>query len=340
MPDPRPARRHGGGIGRRTLLGGAAAAGLLALGGCGIRLEDNAPDLPLVPTRSPIPAQQALLDLLAGTRDLVEVTSRWHSPLGPTLAALHTSQAEVLAAMLQAADVPESLLRPTATATTDPTAGVTTSPPATAGSPTSASPTAVPVTAADVARLEQEPLASAGTLAGSPDVMRATVAATLAQRYAAIVLAGGPPPTLTGADDTDGASWVADAIRTIVEATASAVYGFQVVTAQSTGAQRRLGASALRELGSLATAQTARLTTTPPVVLGYDLPYAVRTPAAAHRLAGHVLDGLRGAYGSQLSTLGTAGEQPFLDLAEWLGAVEVLLQRWGGTLVPFPGMSG
>lgn len=46
------------------MLGGGLALGVLALTGCGIRLEDDAPEVPLVPRREPIPAESALLTVL------------------------------------------------------------------------------------------------------------------------------------------------------------------------------------------------------------------------------------------------------------------------------------
>lgn len=372
MPAPESIPSRSGLVGRRVLLGCVAGTALASLAGCGIRLEDNAPDLPLVPKRSPIPAESALLDLLANTRTLVEVTSRWRGGLGPTLGValttIHTAQIDVLAAILRAAGVPEPLVDPTTSPSSSPPSATT------SGGPSPTSSGAVPVTASDVAALEREPLPHAVTLAGAAGVMRPTVAATLAQRYAATVLAGGRPPSLHPASaavspaasptvsGTSGASasppdltpsppvsvttsgdaseWPATSANVVVEATRSATYGLQVVAAQSTGVQRTLATATLRELAALDAAQTPRLTTTPPTVLGYDLPYAVTTPAAARRLAGHVLTGLRAAYGSELPTLETVSDQPFLDLTEWLGRVEVLVRRWGGTLVPFPGMSG
>ena len=46
------------------MLTGALAVATTALTGCGVRLEDDAPDLPFVPRREPIPAEQALLAVL------------------------------------------------------------------------------------------------------------------------------------------------------------------------------------------------------------------------------------------------------------------------------------
>lgn len=332
---------------RRVLLASGIAAGLVTLAGCGIRLQDNAPDVPLLPRRTPVPEEQALLDLLANTRTLTSVTAEWRTGqgavLGVALTAIHRTQSDVLAAILRAAQVPEGLVSPTVTTTTGPPASSSTSAtgPATPSPPPTPTPTptaVAPVTASQVSALERTPLEDAALLAGSAGVMRPTVAATLAQRYAATVLTGGRIPTV--ASGPARSRWAATTANAVIEATRSASYGFQVVTAQSQGAQRALGAAALTELAALERAQSARLTTTPDAVLGYDLPYAVTTPALARRLALDVLTALRSAYGSQLPSLTTAPAQPFLDLFAWLGRVEVLLRRWGGTLAPFPGMTG
>ncbi|WP_338751456.1 hypothetical protein [Janibacter alittae] len=49
---------------RRLVLVGALAAGVTTLGGCGVRLEDDAPHIPFVPTREPVPGESAMLAML------------------------------------------------------------------------------------------------------------------------------------------------------------------------------------------------------------------------------------------------------------------------------------
>lgn len=46
------------------MLAGALAAGVTTLTGCGVRLEDDAPRIPFVPTREAIPGESALLAML------------------------------------------------------------------------------------------------------------------------------------------------------------------------------------------------------------------------------------------------------------------------------------
>lgn len=50
---------------RRAVLRGGLLIGSLSLVGCGVRLEDDAPDVPLVPTREPVPGETVLLTVLA-----------------------------------------------------------------------------------------------------------------------------------------------------------------------------------------------------------------------------------------------------------------------------------
>lgn len=49
---------------RRLLLSGALTLSVTAVTGCGVRLEDDAPDLPFVPRREPIPGEAPLLAVL------------------------------------------------------------------------------------------------------------------------------------------------------------------------------------------------------------------------------------------------------------------------------------
>lgn len=53
---------------RRLVLAGAVSLAATTLTGCGVRLEDDAPDLPFVPRREPIPGEAALLAVLGTLR--------------------------------------------------------------------------------------------------------------------------------------------------------------------------------------------------------------------------------------------------------------------------------
>lgn len=81
---------------RRLVLTGALALTTGALTGCGVRLEDDAPDIPFVPTREPIPGETALLAML-GT---LESADGEHA----------TARADRLRAALAESGVPERVL--------------------------------------------------------------------------------------------------------------------------------------------------------------------------------------------------------------------------------------
>jgi hypothetical protein len=157
-------------------------------------------------------------------------------------------------------------------------------------------------------------------------------AAALAQRATAATLLG-KAPTWPAQE-----SVAADLAATSLEATRAAVYGFEVVTAQSSGSQRRLASATLTTLR----ARAARLeepageaATAPP--LGYPLPFAVTSPGAARRLALHVLDGLRASRAA--ATARSAGDATGLAASvQWLAEVERLCHQWGMPLQPFPGL--
>ena len=82
---------------RRLALTGSLSAALLALAGCGVRLEDDAPDLPFVPRRAPIPGETALLVVLAALE----------SQDGP----LAATRADALREALREAQVPRAELQ-------------------------------------------------------------------------------------------------------------------------------------------------------------------------------------------------------------------------------------
>lgn len=86
------------------MLTGALSAGVLGLAGCGVRLEDDAPNIPFVPRRAPIPGETALLVMLAALESEDD-------PLAGTRAdALRTAlrEAQVPRAELEDATAPVS----------------------------------------------------------------------------------------------------------------------------------------------------------------------------------------------------------------------------------------
>jgi hypothetical protein len=300
--------------GRRTLL----VAGLVSLGavaGCGIRLEDDAPSLPLVPTREPVPAEDALVALTRGCDRLAVLASQAPGALAAALATVHRRQHTVLRTTLVREQVPPDRLD--ATATTGP----------------STTPTGPTDLLATLAVTEAADAAGAASFTGvSPD-LRGPVAALHAQRYAAADLLTGRAPSVP-TTPVDG-----DAVAAFVPLTAAAVYFLEVVAARSEGAGRRRAQTTLGRLRGLHAEQAAGAPDVE-VALGHPLPYPVRTPAEASRLAHDALTDLRTGYGPLLDPLVTGlGGAGWSAATRWQGTVEAEAHRWGVALQPFPGLT-
>jgi hypothetical protein len=308
-------------LARRSVLG--LAGGALALvAGCAVRLEDDAPRIPLVPTRAPLPGESALLEMLAQTQGLAKAAAAFGSNGGAMvarLATIHQEQATRLATVLRAEGVPSRLV-------TAARAGPTPSP-------------AVQTSAMALGRLEVSALRPAveRVTAVAPADLFPMVCAVLAQRAAAAQLLRVGVPGPSGPWPSAGLALAP------LQAVRAGVYGFEVVAAQSSAADRARAASTLAKLRVLAgQAQTLAGSQAPPAELGYALPFPVHTPATARRLARHVLEGLRGALAGEFAGLTAAegrGRAAAPQLIRWLGTAEAELSRWGGVLAPFPGLS-
>lgn len=302
---------------RRTLLLGGAA-GLLTLGGCGIRLEDDAPRIPLLPTRTPLPAEDLLVALARECAVLAARAEGSASPLARTLGPLHRRQHTVLRTALVGAGVRAEVLdSPEPSATPAPTS--TTTPPP--------SPALGATEAASAARAAQF-AAVAGDL-------RAPVAALHAQRWAAATVLTGRAPSApaAGAEPVGGR-----AVGDLADATASAVYLLEVATARSTGAQRTRGTATLTALRGVLAEQRAS-GDAPEPSLGHPLPFPVATPADAVRLARAALTGLRTDHGRALADLAALGAPGLVAATRWQGTIEAEASRWGAALTPFPGLA-
>ncbi|SDO75500.1 protein of unknown function [Pedococcus dokdonensis] len=344
MP-PRPTRRGVLSVGVGLGLGSVAA---MALSACGIRLEDDAPRVPLIPTRAPIPGESFLLALWQHSTDLADRAASLGGAgtgLPARLAALHRRQSTVLQAELLRLGVPQKILdeasaapptTATGTSTTSPgvTAPSTGSPAPTAtGRATASAPTTGPKALAAEEASDLGPTAIA-SLASVPDAAVPLIGSVLAQRSAAANLLGTP---VTWPEP----AWSAPSLAaSYLESTRAAVYAFEVVAAQSTsGAQQTLARATLATLEARASEQeTLAGATAEPPALGYPLPFQVTTPAAARKLAVQVVTDLRASVARDLgSANGDLG--PLGALVQWLGDTEVLASRWGVPLAPFPGLS-
>jgi hypothetical protein len=276
--------------------------------------------------------------LLSLRRRSVDLATQAKALRGPArglparLAVLHMRQAEVLRTELLQLGVPASVVDEPG-ATSSATASSTT------GSTTSTTPSASATAAGGpqvLATSEASDLgpAAVSSLAGVPADVLPLAGALLAQRAAAAALLGSPAPW-------PEPTWSAPSLAaSYLQSTRAAVYGFQVVAAQSpTGAQGTLARATLAVLEARQTRQEALAgTAAAPPPLGYPLPFPVTTPAAARRLATRVLPELLAAGARDLgSTGGEVG--PLGSVVQWLADTEVLASRWGVPLAPFPGLA-
>ncbi|GAA4401514.1 hypothetical protein GCM10023168_11190 [Fodinibacter luteus] len=350
MPD-----RARAGVPRRTVIASALCLGVLPFAGCGIRLEDDAPRVPLVPTRTPVPVEAELVALTRDTRALAALAATVAGPLAADLTTIHRRQHTVLRTTLLRRQVPAAELDadPSPAASPPPNAASPSGDPvpssgaapsgaaprASASPGASASPTpstsASPSAASRRAALgdaEGAAAEAAGTFAGVEEDLRATVAALHAQRFAAATLLSGREPEVPG-DPVSGT-----AVAALAASTSAAIYFFEVVSARSSGRQRERSDETLAVLRDLRTDQLAG-GSRPDDAIGHPLPFEVETTADAARLAREVLTTLRAGYGEQLAPLvGSEGAAGLAAVTRWLGTVEVEVHRWGLELVPFPGL--
>lgn len=325
---------------RRTVLWGgcrlAAVAATAALGGCSIRLQDDAPDIPLLQRRS-IPDEAALIAEFHLATSLSQMAGRIPLPaaLVTQLTRIHATQAQVVHGLLSRGGVPDHLITG-ATPTSSATATATTAIPATATSvPTSAvsappPATVAQLTAAEAAAVSAEVLA---VVAGATEANRSVLASVAAQRAAATGLLGG---TVTWPDADPLAP---PSAARLLEATRPVVYAFEVVAAQLAGDKRLPALATLAALrvraGELTAAAGASATADP---LGYALPYPVTSPDLAHRLAGEVLTRLVEG-GLELVPVLPAGSTSLTAIVRLQAQAQSLAHDWGATPVPFPGMA-
>ena len=98
---------------RGVLTWGFGAVAAMSLAACGIRLEDDAPRVPLIPTRKPVPGESFLLALWRHSDDLAERATSLGGPatgVPARLAALHRRQVTVLESELLRLGVPRKVL--------------------------------------------------------------------------------------------------------------------------------------------------------------------------------------------------------------------------------------
>jgi hypothetical protein len=297
----------------------AAVAGLL-LGACAIRLEDDAPAIPLLPRKS-VADEAVLVELVRRTTALAQTAGRVANPTNAVsrLSAIHQTQTDVIRARLTTAGVPNYVIDGPAPTTTSSTAAV------------SAPPTA---TAKDLAAGETGLVTA--VLTALPTVTaanRAVVASVVASCGAAADLLGARMSWPT-ADPLPPAAAVP-----LLDSTRSAAYAFQVVAAQTSGNLRGVAAGTHTDLESRASELVGMAGSSAPAEpLGFALPFPVAAPEAASRLAGQVLTTLVSGGLAPLATL-PEGSTATTTLVRLLVDAQRLGRSWGVAPVPFPGQA-
>ncbi|KGN31966.1 hypothetical protein N802_19530 [Knoellia sinensis KCTC 19936] len=338
----RDATRAGSGPTRRVVTLGVVGAAVVGLSGCGIRLEDDAPRVPLVPTREPIDAEFALVRLLQELRAAALAPVVASVPVSALLAGFHERQATVLHDALRQRGVPEATLTanpfPTESSTPGtPTASTTPTPGASASGSAAASPTTAPPTgAAAVAVSELALVAVGGSCAEADAELRPTILAIVAQCGAAAELATGKRVQGGSVAEWNGAKELAP----LITATRTATYFLEVAAARS---DRKVLAALRSDLDILRSVTSDLVAgagdTSPAAELGHPLPFPVDTAADVTRLVTESLETLLQAWGSSLDSLGsTHPEQAFVDVPNWLSSVAAVAHRRGVPLTAFPGL--
>lgn len=303
---------------RRAVLLALGAGAFSTLTGCGIRLEHDAIHLPFVPTIEPVPDQEALLRALAQARSLQEraVRAGGASRAVPAqLAWIHGQQAAALEQLLRADNVPV----PVAT---------TTVPRATPSAKAAAH-------AAKMLGAEEASDVTAATLSGLAAVHSANIAVLgtiLVQRAVAGTLLGHTPtwPGITGVQP--------ELAATLLKSTRPAVYGFEIIAAQTPIKQRPGATAALEALRSQRDALEALVgTSAPPASMGYRLPFPVTDEASGRKLAQRILTRLIESTAALLDAPKPAREAA-AGVVQLLSRTVVLGVPWGVALTPFPGL--
>jgi len=212
-------------------------------------------------------------------------------------------------------------------------------PAAATDSPTTASPTTTPPTdptagdpAAALRRIDELRECGAGLFP--------LVVSVLAQRWAAVRAAGGEVPVSALVAEPEHTWSFPHLASAFVDLTRAAVYGMQIVAAQSRDEAREAAIGTLAAIEQLEHEQTVRaagrVQSRP---IGYALPFPVNSEQSAARLATHVLGNLIDGYGGLLTTVtGSSQADTARDVIAWIGTAAHLAAPWGVPGTAFPGL--
>ncbi|MGO4597924.1 hypothetical protein [Terrabacter sp. 2RAF25] len=318
---------------RRLLVLGGGAAALALLVERGLRLDRPRAPAP-APTRRPAPDETVLLSAVADlTRLDADATTVLSGPDASAtvhrLRAVTRDQLRVFRGRLTNAGVPAAVIAAAVAAPPEAAspAAVTGTIPA-SGTPDPTTPPAdapVRTRAALAARYDSVGPDDWAALTTATPATRELLAAAYGERLASAVVLGHEVSVLAGPSPARPA---------IVARTEPLVYAFEVVAAQSRGAQRQQAEETLAALVRLEIAVSGASSTAP---AGWSLPFPVTTPDAARRLATEVL---ASAVASATEVAGgSPGAASLEDVGRWSAGVQALAVDWGVPLTAFPGAS-
>lgn len=346
-----PAPRDVAGVpSRRALLTAASLAPLALLTACRVRLEDDAPRVPLIPTREPTEDEALLLAAWRASTDLGRMTTGLAGD-GVTASRLHAVQARTFDQVLRDRRVPDAqrtspAASPTTSSTAASSAGSTESAAATASSAsasagstptgslrTGSTPTApadwAAVGRAEAVAVSPAALAELATAHAGQLPLLASFAACRA-RLAAVL---GAPPSWPAWGET-----ASPADAGLLAAHRRARYHLEVAAARTPAEARAPFATELDRVAGVVVRLESRGASTGAPPAGYPLPFPVRDAAAARRLVTHALTTLETACGTTWSA-GSGSSEAVTTTTRLVVDTVTAGAAWGVPLRAFPGLA-
>lgn len=349
-PAPLTPRDVAGVPSRRALLTAASLAPLALLTACRVRLEDDAPRVPLIPTREPTEDEALLLAAWRASTDLGRMTTGLAGD-GVTASRLHAVQARTFDQVLRDRRVPDAqrtspAASPTASSTAASSAGSTESAAATASSAsasagstptgslrTGSTPTApadwAAVGRAEAVAVSPAALAELATAHAGQLPLLASFAACRA-RLAAVL---GAPPSWPAWGET-----ASPADAGLLAAHRRARYHLEVAAARTPPEARAPFATELDRVAGVVVRLESRGASTGAPPAGYPLPFPVRDTAAARRLVTHALTTLETACGTTWSA-GSGSSEAVTTTTRLVVDTVTAGAAWGVPLRAFPGLA-
>ncbi|NHN54287.1 hypothetical protein G9U51_00620 [Calidifontibacter sp. DB0510] len=290
-------------LARRTVLAG----GILALAGCGVRLERSAPRIPGIPTQGPPPDGELLLATIDRLNRAATTVGAAASPWGTRLASVHLTQSRKVIEVAAS----QGVRVPTSAPTLPSTDGAT--------------PLAVESEGATPAVVR--------AIAGAEPAIMPMLLVIAATQAAGSSLLGAPP----AADPAPVSGSVANALLTPVR---RATYAVEVAIAKTPLAQR----TTLRALLTMLYAERSRIEVAagakaPAPPTAFSLPVAADTPQRRTQLVQRVLADVVQACGHATGTRdGLGGADGAVGLVRTWGVF--LSAAWTAGVAPaaFPGL--